>query len=277
MNNIDRLIRVIDCMLFSHMRSRNSRPPLGIIMRNSALATMWFVSFPITITALYVTDTCNDGCENGTLSCVGKVLFSFVLITIVLTSSYYAFQMYRVLKSDDKFNLREFLFPCCAKATTASEGTSINSQICSNSGGMTNNSSCTEDDELRQKVIWDQIRKIWKIVFVSVLVSILVIQDNFSYCFGHYGTIKYENPPCSASDNIFTPKMMWFMLLGSVVFLLLIPHRQEKQSAAATRVLVERIKNNSNSSGSFATESGGEVALSMSSSTDAQREMNIRD
>lgn len=221
-------------------------------MRNSALATMWLVSVPIQITALFVTDSCNDGCENGTLSCIGKVVFSMVLITIVLTSSYYAFRMYLVLKSDDKFNLREFLFPCCTK-----RGDGDDKKILS--------SGASSSDDLRQKIIWDQIRKIWKIVFVSVLVSILVIQDNFSYCFGHYGSIKYEDPPCSASDTVLGLKMMWFMLLGSVVFLLLIPHRQEKQSAAVTRVLVERINNNTDSVPA-ASKVGGEVALSSSSS-----------
>lgn len=233
-------------------KNRNTRPRLGVIMRNSALATMWFVAVPMQITALFVTDSCSEGCENGTLSCFGKVVFSVVLITIVLTSSHYAFRIYLVLKSDDKFNLIEFLFPFCTK-----RGDRDDKEILSSGAGST-------DDDLRQKVIWDQIRKIWKIVFVSVLVSILVIQDNFSYCFGHYGTIKYEDPPCSASDTVLGLKMMWFMLLGSVVFLLLIPRRQEKQSAAVTRVLVERINSNTEHVAPV-SKKGGEVALSSSS------------
>lgn len=260
-------------------------------MRNTSLLVMWLVSLPVSIAALFFTKSCDDGCENGTLSCVGKAVFTVVLITLVLTSSYYAFRMYLVLKSDDKFNLRECLFPWCAdtnrnKSRSKNRSSSMTSSAAatlsaaassaavpadSESKRILNNqlrdsssahesSSGGDEDELRQRVVWDQIRKIWKIVLLSVLVSVAVIQDNFSYCFGRFGTIKYENPPCSAQETVTSLKMMWLMLLGSVVFLLLIPSRQEKQSAAAKRVLVERIKCNSDSAPQ-GSRAGGEVAL----------------
>jgi hypothetical protein len=99
-----------------------------------------------------------------------------------------------------------------------------------------------------------------------VVASVFVILNNLSYCSGHFGMIKYESPPCTARESVTDLKMMWFMLLGSVVFLLLIPARQQRQSEAAKRALVDRIKNNSSSSSSSSSSSlgrgaRGEVAL----------------
>lgn len=150
------------------------------------------VSFPITFTALFRTGACDNGCENGSLSCIGKIVFSLVLITIVLISSYYAFRMYVVLKSDDKFNLMEFLFPCWTSTPAEGDRSRVltASQVANNSSFSSSTSSChggetsKEGDDQGQKVVWDRIRKIWKIVFLSVITSILVIYDNFSYCSG---------------------------------------------------------------------------------------------
>ena len=249
------------------------------------------MSFPFSFAALLRTRSCDNGCENGTLSCIGKVVFSLVLITIVLTSTYYAWRMYLVLKSDDDFNLRELLFPCCSSSSSTSSPDSDRARVLSSAQANDNSSSSRSasgasssssssgsgrsdrsgssgssggEDRESQKIIWQQIRKIWKIVAFSVVVSVVVISDNFSYCSGHFGTVKYESPPCSARDTVLTLKAMWFMLGGMLVFLLLVPARQQKQSEAAKKVLVERIKHNVTSSSS--SSSGKEVALISKSS-----------
>ena len=221
-------------------------------MRNTALATIWFVSFPITFSALFVTDSCDNGCENGNLTCAGKTVFSFVLVTIVLFAAYYCYQMHLVLKSNDEFNWKEFFAPRWHSVSVEDDERKIVANrsgfiVSKRSGSILGKRSVSSESmgtEDSQKIIWEQIRKIWKIVFVSVCLSISIIADNFSYCTGHFNEIKYESPPCSVQQTIFDLPMMWTMFGGSVLFLMLVPYRQQKQSAAAKKVLVERINSN---------------------------------
>ena len=192
---------------------------------------MWLVSFPITFSALFVTESCDNGCENGKLSCAGKSVYSVVLVIIVGLAMYYCVHMHKVLQSNDNFNWSGFILK--NRASTVDE-----------SAGQGN--PCNEaNEEEKQKVIWKQINMIWKLVFFSVIVSFVVIGDNISYCSGHVDEIKYENPPCTPSKTIFRHKMSWVVLIGSAIFLLLIPYRQEKLSPSALRYLTERINRSS--------------------------------
>ena len=198
--------------------------------RNGALMIMWFVSFPITVSAIFVTGSCDNGCENGDLTCAGKSVYSIVLVSIVGLAGYYCRELNAAIQGDrrsDKFKWKEFLTPSRWKSTPTETTPNTSPKAHSNSVDGS-------DDE--EKDTWERLRKIWKLVAFSVVVSIFVIGDNFSYCFGHVHEIKYEDPPCTEKKTIWRHKMMYFVVVGSVIFLLLIPHRQ-RQSITVARVL----------------------------------------
>ena len=144
-------------------RSFNVPHPFATVMRYTALTIMWAVSFPITLSALFDTESCNNGCENGKRSCAGKSLYSVILLFIVGLIAFHCYQMHTLLKGNKDFDWHAFFsinweeaLQCCSWRTATEE----------NPADYVNAPQQEGNDAETTRLVWEEVRKVWKMIYL---------------------------------------------------------------------------------------------------------------
>ena len=227
----------------------------------------------------------NDGCVNGGMSCAGRMSFSFCVILLAV-ASYFNFRLivhalwkkekrpkmsHDTLNSsvksassplihetesdsirDTRRNLYTDMSPVALNnivddhlQSTRENETARKPQIFSEKKAVGKKSTVLEEDNT-DHLVWLQIVKLFKILFLFQTAAMYVIGVNIRYCHRWVGEVEYLSPPCKAGFlTILTANPSnWISFVWLAGLLLVLPARQRQDNHQTLRAIQTRILEN---------------------------------